>query len=250
MFGFFCFIWYFQYMKFFCVIIFQGLVATSFSQNVEVLKQSNYKHDYFVTQMQYIEDISDTAKLQFIATVKISGEHHNSLLSGWYNNLKAKSKTLGANLYFIDSFSESENNSEMVVKMYFTGVNYIKENKKRSNKNRIFIFNQSCSRTDTAYFYLNQKRIEFDPKKYYSITTEPFKLYNITLTGKRSKKQNHSFPKDAESVFYIIPDGKKSINDMVNTQNGINFSIGKNKPIEINYDLGRFLLEVCKQDLQ
>ena len=126
MFGFFCFIWYFQYMKFFCVIIFQGLVATSFSQNVEVLKQSNYKHDYFVTQMQYIEDISDTAKLQFIATVKISGEHHNSLLSGWYNNLKAKSKTLGANLYFIDSFSESENNSEMVVKMYFTGVNYIK----------------------------------------------------------------------------------------------------------------------------
>ncbi len=246
MFGFFCFMCYIQYMKWFCTLIFQGFFAISFSQEVEVLKQSNYKHDYFVTEMQYIEEVNDTSKLQFIARIKISGEHHNALLANWYNSVKAKGKTLGANLYFIESFVEDENASEIIVKMYFTGVNYVLENKKRRNKNRIFIFNQSYSKNDTAFFFLNQKRIEFDPTKYYAITTEPYKLYNVTLTNKRSKKQNHSFPKDAESVFYIIPDGKKSINDMVNTQNGINFSIGKNKPIEINYDLGRFLLEVCK----
>ncbi len=233
-------------MKCFCVLIFQLCFFICFSQNIEVLKQSNYKHDYFVTELQYIEDVNDTAKLQFIASVKISGEHHNVLLDQWYNLLKAKAKTLGANLYFIENFSEDENTSAITVKMYFTGINYIKENKKKNNKNRIFIFNQSHSKNDTAYFYLNQKRIEFDAKKYYSIASEPYKLYNITVTTKRSKRQNHSFPKDAVSVFYILPSGKKNINDVTNTQSGINISIGKNKPIEVNYDLGKFLMEIYK----
>ncbi len=233
-------------MKCFCVLIFQLFFSFCFSQNIEVLKQSNYKHDYFVTEMQYIEDINDTSKLQFMASVKISGEHHNSLLDHWYNLLKAKGKTLGANLYFIESFSEDENTSSLIVNTYFTGVKYMKENKKENNKNRIFIFNQNHAKNDTAYFYLNQKRIEFDPKKYYSIVTEPYKLYNITLTNKRSKRQNHSFPKDAASVFYILPSGKKNVNDVTNTQSGMNISIGKNKPIEVNYDLGRFLLEIYK----
>jgi hypothetical protein len=233
-------------MKWFCILIFHFFFSVCFSQSLEVLKQSTYKHDYFVTEMQYIEDVGDTSKLQFMATVKISGEHHNTLLEHWYNLIKAKAKTLGANLYFIENFSEDENTSSITVKMYFTGVNYMHENKKKNNKNRIFIFNQSRAQNDTAYFYLNQKRIEFDAKKYYSIATEPYKLYNITLTTKRSKRQNHSFPKDAASVFYILPSGKKNVNDVTNTQSGINISIGKNKPIEVNYDLGRFLMEIYK----
>ncbi|MDP1801571.1 MAG: hypothetical protein Q8L81_09475 [Bacteroidota bacterium] len=233
-------------MKYFCVLIFHFFFHISFSQSLEVLEQSTYKHDYFVTEMQYIEDVSDTSKLQFVATVKISGEHHNALLEQWYNLIKAKAKTLGANLYFIENFHEDENTSAIMVKMYFTGVNYMKENKKKNDKNRIFVFNQSHSKNDTAYFYLNQKRIEFDSKKYFSIVTEPYKLYNVTLTAKRSKRQNHSFPKDAVSVFYILPSGKKNVNDVTNTQSGINISIGKNKPIEVNYDLGRFLMEIYK----
>ncbi len=233
-------------MKWFYALIFQIAFVVSFSQSIEVLKQSAYKHDYFVTEFQYIEDVGDTSKLQFMASIKISGDHHGVLASNWYNLLKAKAKTLGANLYFIERYTEDENGSEMNARLYFTGVNYIKENQNRKNKNRIFIFNQSRLKTDTAHFFLNQKRVDFDAKKYFSITTEPFKLYNITLTARRSKKQNHSFPKDATSVFYILPSGKKSINDVVNAQNGVNISIGKNKPIEISYDLGRFLLEIYK----
>ncbi|MBA3680537.1 MAG: hypothetical protein H0W73_05155 [Bacteroidetes bacterium] len=233
-------------MKWLCVLIFQISFTSFFSQSVEVVQQSTYKHDYFVTEMQYIEDVKDTFKLQFIATVKISGDHNNMLVSNWYNLIKAKGKSLGANLYFIKSFAENENTSEMIVKMYFTGVTYVKENKKRNDKNKIFIFNQQRGKNDTAFFYLNQKRVTIGPKKYYSIDTEPYKLYNITLTSKRSRKQNHSFPKDASSVFYILPSGKKNLNDISNAQNGINISIGKNKPIEINYDLGRFLIEIYK----
>jgi len=233
-------------MKWFYVLVFQISAAMCFSQEIEVLKQSAYKHDYFVTEFEYIEDVKDTARLQFMATVKISGNHNNVLLSAWYNQLKTKAKVLGANLYFIEKYVEGEAVSEMTVKMYFTGVNYLKENKTRNRKNSIFIFNQSRAKTDTAFFYLNQKKVEFNAQKYYLINTEPFKLYNITLTAKRSKKQNHSFPKDAVSVFYILPSGKKSISDIANAQNGLNISIGKNKPIEINYELGRFLLEVYK----
>jgi hypothetical protein len=240
-------------MKGFCALIFQfSFTAVCFSQNIDVLKQSNYKHDYFVTEFQYIEDISDTSKLQFIASVKISGKHHDELLANWYNTIKAKAKTLGSNLYFIESYSEDENNSEMIVKMYFTGVNYVRENKMKNNKNRIFIFNQDRSKNDTAQFYLNQKRIQFDPKKYYAIITEPYKLYNVTLTAKRSKKQNHSFPKDAVSVFYILPSLKRSaiVNNVTNAQSGMNISFGKHKPVECDYDLGRFLTEIYQQDLR
>ncbi|MEO6303369.1 MAG: hypothetical protein ABIP51_09350 [Bacteroidia bacterium] len=235
-------------MKLFYVIIFQCVFVFGFSQSAEILNVSSFKHDYFITDLQYVEALKDTANLQYIATLKISGIHNDILLEDWHLVLKTNAKRLGANLYYIESFNEDETNATMVLRLFFAGVNFMKANKAKANKNTIYIFNEGRSKDDTAYFYLNQKKIAFDPKKYYTINTIPYKLYNISMTQKKAAKKNKSFPKDAESVFYILPLNKKSVivNSVNNTTKPAAIRIKKTKPEECNYNLGRFFLEIYK----
>ncbi len=234
-------------MKLFCCIIFQFGLVFCFAQDIDVLNRSNFRHDYFVTELQYIEDLKDTVNSQFVANVKISGYRDSLLINAWYNIIKTKAKQLGANIYYIDSYSEHEGLLAINIRMFFAGLNFMKTNRAKGNRNNIYIFNQGQTVLDTARFYLNQKKIEFDPKKYYVVAAKPYQVYNISTTSKRSRKLNHSFPKDAASVFYILPNDKKVfVKNVTNTNNGINISVGKNKPIECDYNLGRFLVEMYK----
>ncbi|MBA2610436.1 MAG: hypothetical protein H0U95_00600 [Bacteroidetes bacterium] len=233
-------------MKLLLLVIFQFSLTFAFSQEIEVLKISSFKHDYIVTDLQYLEDIKDTARVEFIKEIKLSGDHQDLLINNWFNALRSKSKESGANLYYIEEVTGNETTYSITIKLFFAGINFMKINKTKANKNTIYIFNQGRSKNDTAIFFLNQKKIIFENKKYYAIATKPYQLYNISLTAKKNFKHNHSFPRDAASVFYILPADKKSVitNGAINTQGSINFN--KKKPIECDYNLGRFLLEIYK----
>jgi hypothetical protein len=236
-------------MKLVYVVILQLLIFLGFAQDVEVLTISSFKHDYLVSEMQYMEDINDTSKTQFIARVKVSGAHQNRMIGQWLNLLSMNAKKLGANLFYVESYVENETTADLIVKMYFGGLNFIKTNKTKVNKNTIYIFNQSRSKSDTAYFYLNQTKKEFDPRKYCVIETKPFQLYNISINGKKATAVNESFPKDAASVFYIIPNNKNNIvttNSPVMRKNGLSIYFKKNKPLECTYTFGRFAIEIYK----
>ena len=223
-------------MKLFCTIIFQCVFIFSFAQSVEVVKTSAFKHNYLVAEAVCLEDLNDTSKINFIAQIKISDSENYTIHSNWHTLLKAKAKILGANLYYVENYSESETGSVAIIKLFFSSVKFVKENKEKANKNAIYVFNFSRLSNDTASFYLNQNKINFDPKKYYKVITEPFKLYKLSLHQKNSRKKTESFPRDKESAFYILP-VKASRN------------YERNKPGKCNYSLGRFLFEIYKQIL-
>jgi len=236
-------------MKLVYVIILQLLIIVIHAQDVEVLSLSSFKHDYLVSEMQYLEDINDTGKTQYIATLKISGAHGNEIIGHWLNLLNMNAKRLGANLFYVESYVEDELKADLIVKMYFGGLNFITANTNKVDKNKIYIFNQSRSKNDTGSFYMNQKKITFDPKNFYTIDTKQFQLYHISSNGKKSTTVNESFPKNGISVFYIIPNGKKSIiakNSPVIRKNGLSINFKKNKPLKCKYTFGRFAMEIYK----
>lgn len=236
-------------MKLVYIIILQLLIIVSHAQDVEVLTISSFKHDYLVGEMQYLEDINDTSKIQFVARLKVNGSHGNEMIGQWLNLLCMNAKRLGANLFYVESYTENDATAELIVKMYFGGLNFIKNNTTRINKNTIYVFNQSRSKSDTAHFYLNQTKTEFDARKYFTINTQPFKLYSISINGKKTTSVNQSFPKDAVSVFYVIPNNKKSIvttNSPVMRNKGLSIYFKKNKPIKCTYTFGRFALAIYK----
>ena len=222
-------------MKLVYVIILQLLIIVIHAQDVEVLSLSSFKHDYLVSEMQYLEDRNDTGKTQYIATLKISGAHGNEIIGHWLNLLNMNAKRLGANLFYVESYVEDELKADLIVKMYFGGLNFITANTNKVDKNKIYIF--------------NQKKITFDPKIFYTIDTKQFQLYHISSNGKKSTTVNESFPINGISVFYIIPNGKKSIianNSPVIRKNGLSINFKKNKPLKCKYTFGRFAMEIYK----
>jgi len=236
-------------MKLACILVlhFFGLVA--FAQEVEILTISTFKHDYLVGEMQYLEDINDTSKTQFVARVQISGAHKNELIGQWLNLLCINAKRLGANLFYVESYLENETTANLIVKMYFGGLNFLNANKSKVNKNTIYVFNQSRLKNDSAYFYLSQTKKSFNSQKYFKIETKPFQLYNISINGKKATTVIQSFPKDAVSAFYIIPNSKNNIvmaNSRVIRNNGLSFNFKKNKPLDCTYLFGRFAIEIYK----
>jgi len=236
-------------MKWACLLFFQLSIFFCFAQDVEVVSLSSFKHDYLVSEMQYLEDINDTGKTQYIATLKISGAHGNEIIGHWLNLLNMKAKRLGANLFYVESYVEDELKADLIVKMYFGGLNFITANTNKVDKNKIYIFNQSRSKNDTGSFYMNHKKITFDPKTFYTIDTKQFQLYHISSNGKKSTTVNESFPKNGISVFYIIPNGKNSIianNSPVIRKNGLSINFKKNKPLKCKYTFGRFAMEIYK----
>ena len=233
-------------MKLYYAIIFQFAWLFSLAQNIEVMNISSYKHDYLVSDIQYLEDINDTSKIKFIAKIKISGAQENSITEHWLNLLNMQAKQVGANLFCIDSYFENGTNADVIVNFYFAGLNFMKVNKTKANKNTIYVFNQTREKNDTASFYLNKNKVEFDASKYYTIETKPFQLYSISTNNNKTTTVNESFPKDAASVYYIIPLNKKNIVQGNTTVviNGLQINFKKNKPYECHYTYGRYVIEI------
>ena len=101
-------------MKLFYIIIFHFAFIFSFAQSVEVVKTSAFKHNYLVAEAVCLEDLNDTSKINFIAQIKISGSENYSIHSNWHTLLKAKAKILGANLYYVENYSESETSQRCI----------------------------------------------------------------------------------------------------------------------------------------
>ncbi|MDO9000803.1 MAG: hypothetical protein Q7W45_13630 [Bacteroidota bacterium] len=212
-----------------------------------MIKQSSFKHDYFVTEMQYLEEINDTNKITFIAEVKISGNHENQIVGKWHNLLKNKAKELGANLYVLENYQEDAESATAILKLFFAGENFIKINNRKVNKNAVYVFNQSRSINDTACFFLNQNKINFDTKKYYKIFAKPYELYKLSLANNKAKSVGESFPNNNQSVFYVIYNKSSDKFNPDNFQlNPVKVKFSKNIPLKFNYNLGRFLIEIYR----
>jgi len=214
-------------------------------QKTEVLHESGFRHEYALSSMTMIENIADTTRCKYIATVKVSGEHGDGLIGNSLNLLSMKAKQLGANMYTVQSYRQSEKDAEVIVRLFFAPEKLKKENDGKRIKNAIYVFNQYRGKEDTAYFFVNKEKTIFNQEKFYQINIVIGTVYNleVTPTNRGGVKVLHTKPNDA--LFFIIPSNKKKIVTTA-TLNSMSIGFKRNLPVDIDYQLGRFFVEVYK----
>lgn len=226
------------------------------AQKTDVLHESGYKHDYVVSTARMLEDISDTIKCIYIATLRIYGPHNNGLAGEALTLLKIKAKELGANVYHVLSYSETENEADIRVRLLFAGTKYIDANNAKRKLNSIYIFTPHRGKNDTASVYVNGAKVNFDQKKFLKIEHEADSAYKLQVSEKSLLKLNIIRKKAREATFVVLPGGKYQPGAVVVPMTAagvaagaglaIYFTFKNNKPTTINYDVGRFLAEIYK----
>ncbi|MDI1353953.1 MAG: hypothetical protein PSX36_03495 [bacterium] len=222
-----------------------------FSQTTQLINESGFKHNYVVGPLQFIEDAKDTARLKYIATLKVSDKQSNlQSPAAWFDLIKGKAKESGANSYLVSEFLEDDNSMSVILKFYFAGQKFLEQNKQRAKFDSVILFNQTRHLKDTASFYLNDKQILFDPLTYFVFETKPYVPYYVATSVSNVTAKKILIKKVQKARFFIIPSNKSSFvlnrsslepNSVGIGIGGIIVTFGRNAAYELGYDVGRFL---------
>jgi len=244
--------------------LFLSLSAICYSQKVEILGVSGFKHNYVVGNLEYIEDIKDTARLKYIATLKVEDKtfYWTGIVIHWLDGIQTVSRKIGANSFCIEKYSGKDSIATLIVKVYFASMKFLSENELKRSRNNIILFS-AFTNLEADSFYLNKTKKYIDPKKHFLITTSLNEEYNLGV-NKLIAPNKVLFKKEKSSKFFIIPDKKattvtgkvgrnpsnKGVNavslPLVGVVGVILMNVGKNSLIELSYRDGRFMSDIFK----
>ena len=200
-----------------------------YSQQVEIIRKSDFKHDYIIGPIEYLEDLKDTARVNYIATLKVESKtFYTGAVIYWLDALQSTSKKLGANAFCLEKFSQKDSIATLVVKVYFAGIKFLKENKLKRNKNNIFLFSTNTNMKADS-FYLNKVKNNIDPKKYFLIPATLKQEYNLNVNLAVTTKVK--FTKEKPSRYFIIPLTKTVMRPGKVATNPYNKKAMKNAPL-------------------
>ncbi|HTA61431.1 MAG TPA: hypothetical protein VK835_03205 [Bacteroidia bacterium] len=250
----------------FCLLSFKLF----YGQKVEVLNKSGFEHNYVIKGMDYIEDVNDTSKLKYIATLQISGKsyHSTAIVVRWAVKFQETAKKLGANAFCLKEYIQKDSTATLVVNVYFAG-NYLKINKQKAEKNNVYLFGTNANTYDSAYFYLNSTKKIFNSTKGFVIKTALNTDYNIAVTENKLTNLLVKYKSEKKSRYFIIPKSKTTTSSFKPMRNPANkgsaglaeaavfggpigigvyviMSNGPNRVIEIPYSYGRFMSDIFK----
>ncbi|MGZ3864295.1 MAG: hypothetical protein ACXVPN_04175 [Bacteroidia bacterium] len=245
------------------------------SQHVEVLRRSDFKHDYVIGDLVYVEDIKDTSRLKYIATLQIEDKtfNWNGMVIHWLDRFQTESKKLGANTFCIDKFVRKDSTALLSIKVFFAGLSFLKENEGKRDRNNIVCFS-SFNDMGRDSFYIDKVKYNIDPQKYFTMKALAGKEYNLsvnpTIAPQKAKFKDEKKP----SRYFMAPDKKGTFNTNTNPSNvvstppdrykkvviilpaspagavgfgvGIIFALRGNKIVELNYRDGRFMTDLYK----
>jgi len=241
-----------------------------YGQKVEILNKSGFQHNYAVKSFEYIEDANDTSKLNYMATLKMTGkaDYYTGNVVRWVVKIRATAKKIGANAFCLQEYRERDSIGTLVINVYFAGDYFLKANKLKANKSNIYLFGTSTHPQDSADFYLNGSKKVFSSTKNYLINTSLNIDYNIAVTENKLTNLPVKYKSEEKSRYFIIPKSKAptaSFKPMKNPANkgsagfaaaaifgpvGVAAysmaSYGPNRVIEIPYNYGRLMSDVFK----
>lgn len=258
-------------MRKYPLLLFCFWFKIAYTQTVEVLNKSGYQHEYIIKDFEYLEDINDTNKLKYIATLRVVGKTHH--LTGtvvrWAVKMQETAKKLGANAFCLKEYTEKDSMGTLILNVYFVGENYLKINREKADKDNIYLFGaKSNALVDSTYFYFNENKINFEPAKNYLMKTSLNTIYNIAVTKNKTTNISVIFKKEGKSRYFIIPNDKSEMVWGKPHRNPANkgsagaseasflgsgvmgiyllASHGANTPIEIPYKYGKFMKDIWK----
>ncbi len=251
----------------FCLLSFKLF----YGQKVEILNKSGFQHNYAIKDFDYIEDVNDTSKLNYIATLRIIGEanHYTGTVVRWAVKFQEKANKMGANAFCLQTYTEKDSIGILIVNVYFAGDYYLKANKLKANKNNIYLFGPSTHPQDSADFYLNGTKKMFSSNKSFEIKVSLNTDYNIAVTENKLTNLLIKYKSEKKSRYFIIPKYKTATASFKPMKNPASkgtagfaaaailggpigagvymiVSTGPNRVIEIPYRFGRFMSDIFK----
>jgi len=258
-------------MKESILLFFLFSVNLLFAQKIEILNKSGFQHDYVVKEFDYIEDMNDTARLKYIATLRFTGkmEHYTGNVIRLVVKFQTAARKLGADAFCLQSFTEKDSITTFIVKVYFAGSSFLKENAVKASKNNINLLGTWYAPKDSADFYLEGTKTIFNSNKPFVIQAALKTDYNIAVNKDKITNTTIRFKSQEKSRYFIIPASKESVataKAMKNPANkggaglaeaaifggpiavGVYFlaSSGPNKVMEIPYRCGRIMSDILK----
>ncbi len=120
-------------MRKFIIFSLSLLSSMLYTQKSEIINPSGFTHNYVVRGLKYVENRKDTSRLRYIALLSIHSTTNTEEMS-ILNFMQVKAKQLGADCYYLVSHSETENTCNVIVKLFFGGEKFQKDNDKNSSK--------------------------------------------------------------------------------------------------------------------
>ena len=238
----------------------------NYYQHAEVLNKSGYQHDYVIGTFEYIEDLSDTFKLKYVATLKITDKTfgYKGIIGRWIDEgFYFSAKKLGADAFCLKNYVCSDSDATVILDVYFAGDNFLKINREKRIKNKIYLFaEKGITQKDTVQFYINDTLKKLNRNGYLIVDAALKKKYNLALGKDSTTNRVTTFNTIGQSRFFVIPNyspphevikknGKKKIvsgsevlflRELYGYTN--KFYKEGNKIIELSYDRGKFLNDI------
>lgn len=225
------------------------LSLSASSQKIEVLNKSAFVHDYVLGSFEYIEDIRDTARLKYIATLRVNIIKNSISIISTLDRLKTKSKDLGANCYYLFSQEIKDSTITLVIKSYFAYDNFFELNKSKRKKDTIYIFGSVEIPNAYQYFYINDSSKMFLSTCFYQFVPENDKNYNIKACRKSPIHTTYNYvkikkKKNKDSSFIVLYSAS-----LVDKEKVSNNELPKKEACGnklVGYSSSRILLEIYK----
>lgn len=249
------------YKKFLFALI-TILCLTCYAQKVEILHRSDYRHNYAVGWFQYVEEAADTARLKYIATLRIRHDGFPYISALFAELFKTQGKDLGANMYRLASYEEIDSSIAITVRVYFAPEKFFAVNESKRKKGHIYIFSGERRPALEQYFSYNDSIIKFPSLKYYDLEPPDKSRVGVHPDGPRLPGLHRirtTFKAGKEARFMVVG------NKMPNTVNytlamAAMFALTAQSPViviplgkqngrgmeSLPYHQGRMLLDIYK----
>lgn len=235
---------------------------TCHAQKVEVLHRSDYRHNYAVGWFHYVEEAADTARLKYVATLRIRHDGFPYVSALFAELFKTQGKELGANMYRLASYVEIDSSIAITVRVYFAPEKFFVENESKRKKGHIYIFSGERRPALEQHFSYNDSIIKFPSLMYYDLEPPDKSRVGVHSDGPRLPglhRMRTTFKAAKEASFMVVGNKMPNVTNSALTMAAI-FALTAQSPViviplgkqnsrgmeSLPYHQGRLLLDIYK----
>ena len=226
------------------VLIAISTVTTVFGQNVQVINQYPGTEEHTVKTFDIIDTAFNLTGKQKIATLKgFSLNTGNLTMATLFNSFWENTNKLGGNSFRLDSVSNCNDTTTIVLTVYYLNEEDIKSNLELYPKNMVYVIGDIDKRQTGNEIKFNERKLLLNPMEFISyqntvggeaiVSIGGFLGAKVWIVGKEGRLPKHL----SVNGFGVGPGSFNTIS--------VSFNTGRVYPVDLNF--GQFLVRVLKE---
>ena len=220
----------------------------SLSQSVDIIKRSDLKKLPESEVFAIIEPITDTSKINYVATIQGKDKNKKSNIEFLYFEIRKTATKIGANCFRIKSFERGGERNEaiLILDCYVADEKTLKINIENREKNVIYLFGNEREGDNSTSYKINGEEKEIKSGTFHKIIISENQKIRINKGGITGTTVTLNWENNKEPVFLTLTGfGLASMDRQ--PINGIAFNTGGVNTIN-NNNLGLLLTRLLKQE--